>query len=337
MAEETHIDDGFSELTDDDEKSRRVASIALAFMNASTLSDDEIWHTYYEELDKRDSYRVAFKRDRATLAACGIVLERAHLADGSNAWHVNEKLSFANTSELSDQDALVIDIACLPLVDDPNFPYGDELRLALAKIDDVFDNEAIESLKPSVRTPDKVLNIVRGCLDAGTAVQIQYTDASGEASKRVVAPYGIFGLRDKKYLVAPRIDERGDIASGSMRRYRLDRISSAKQLPKITFELPDDFDVQDWISLPFQIGQTICKGSFLVPQSRQKELERDLDRLGKEAGELEHDHDRVIWHVNVSNIDAAASWAISEQLRPLDPPNLVESYRTLLKGVIQNG
>lgn len=325
--------DRYTELTGDDEKSRRVASLALAFMNATTLTDDQIWQSYYSDIEKRDSYRVTFRRDRACLAACGIILERCARPDGASAWRVDEQRSFADSTELSDEDALAIDVACLPLVDDANFPFGDDLRLALAKIDGSFDDTVVVGLAPADRTPDRVLATVRSCLSSGTAVEISYTDAHGTQSERLVAPYGMFGLRDSLYLVAPAIDEAGEVREDSTKTYRIDRIGDAKPQADVRFSVPEDFDVRDWIRLPFQIGPASCIASFVVPEGRRDEL----TSLAHKTGRLEKTADGLRWLVEVSDVGAAASWSIAEDLVPTGPVELVETRRALLEGVVEHG
>ena len=61
-------------LTHDDERARRICSLALDFMNArSPLPTSAIAHAHYPDL-REDAFRKAFSRDRA-------MLERAPLMD----------------------------------------------------------------------------------------------------------------------------------------------------------------------------------------------------------------------------------------------------------------
>ena len=57
-------------LTKDDERARRICSLAIEFMNArAPIASSALAARYYPELSA-DSFRRAFSRDRALLAAC---------------------------------------------------------------------------------------------------------------------------------------------------------------------------------------------------------------------------------------------------------------------------
>ena len=337
--------EGYSALSKDDEQATRIASLALAFMSSDTISDDTIWHSFYPDLTKPDSYRTAFRRDRAALAECGIMVSRA---EGQEAlWRV-DSASFVESTELSDEDAMALDVACLPLVDDPDFPYGAELRIALSKIDDAFDYPVSVSLPVEERIPSRQLATLQECNLSGQAAQIDYVRADGTTVQRLVAPYGFFGMRGHLYMVAPSIDERGIAVKGSAHTYRIDRVRRTSRNAGLSFEIPEDFDVRDWQKLPFQLGPVTCAGVFAIPAESAHEFSQVTlgkgtlfepdDTSGTKANtDNGHSPASLLWRVEISSVEDAASWAIAEDATPIAPPELVSAWRSKLEGVVAYG
>ncbi|MCI1666514.1 MAG: WYL domain-containing protein [Olsenella sp.] len=326
--------DGYVEISKDDEQARRIASLALAFMSSETIRDETIWRQFYPNLSKADSYRTAFRRDRAALTECGITVSRV---DGPETlWRV-DSASFVESTELSEEDAMALDVACLPLVDDQDFPYGSELRIALSKIDDAFDCPALISLPAEERVPSRQLAILQDCSLLGVAARIDYTRADGVSVERLVAPYGFFGMRGHLYLVAPAIDGNGRVIDGSTRTYRIDRVRRASKVAGTTFEVPEDFDARDWQKLPFQLGPAVCEASFAVPARRIREFSQVSQGKGTIRLPDGEATAPATWLVEVSSVEDAASWAIAEDVTPLSPPELVAAWRERLGGVISHG
>lgn len=325
-------DEGFIELSSDDTQARRVLSLAVEFMNARGPVPASTIERYYPDLSPESRNR-AFHRDRESLALCGIIVERVAKPDGAMAWQVDESRSFVEGSTLSERDAFLLDVACLPLVNDPEFTFRDELRIALAKIDHAFAADPVVSLSASTTRDDRDLATLRSCMTRGCAARIAYTRADGEESTRVVAPFGFFGLRGRLYMVAPRIDQDGTLEPDSMRVYLIDRVRGAKALDKVRFEVPDDFDVADWRKLPFQIGPTVCTCEFLVPEGALDELRRAA--LGR--GVLDEGPRGTTWFVETSSVEDAAAWAIAHGIRPVAPEELVIAWRSALGEVACRG
>jgi proteasome accessory factor B len=328
--------DGYVEISKDDEQARRIASLALAFMSSDIIRDDTIWHAFYSDLTKADSYRTAFRRDRAALAECGITVRRVNSPEA--LWQV-DSASFVESTELSKEDAMALDVACLPLVDDQDFPYGAELRIALSKIDDAFDYPVSVALPAEERVPSRQLATLQECSFSGIAASIDYTRADGTTIKRRIAPYGFFGMRGHLYMVAPAIDDAGFVIAGSSRTYRIDRVHRASKIAGTSFEIPEDFDIRDWQKLPFQLGPTSCEGVFAVPEDAVREFMQVTRGKGTfETPTATHEpHATTTWRVEVSNIEDAASWAIAEDITPLSPAELVAAWYAKLEGVVAHG
>lgn len=321
--------DHYIGLSKDDEEARRLLTLAVEFMNSRDgLRSSYLWDTIYTG-KSQDTFRKTFSRDRATLAVCGIVVERERTREGDFLWRVDERASYAHGAELGPREALTLDIACLPLLEDPTFPYRDDLRIALAKIDRAFV-DAGAPLSAAPGRDDRVLATVRTCLGASHAARISYQDAAGNRSERVIAPYGFFGLRGELYLVAPRLAEDGTVVPDSMRTYRVSRMEKVEELRGVSFEVPGDFCVADYRMLPFQLGPAVGTATFQVPPAAVDEL--PSFSLGR--GQVSHEGEKVLWSVEASDIAGAASWAVAQGIVPVAPQELVDTWKSVLEGVL---
>lgn len=317
-------------LTRDDERARRICSLALDFMNArAPLPSSDIARSHYPELGA-DAFRKAFSRDRAMLEACGIRVVEKGTAGGEALWAADEAASFARGAELGATDAATLELACRPLAEDPTFPLARDLRLALAKVTRAFA-ETLTVARVDAARPPRALSALRTCLANRHAARATYVDASGRASERLLAPYAFFGLRGELYLVAALLDEGGSEVPGHIRTYRVDRFEQASEEADLSFEVPLDFSVDDWRRLPFQMGPTAFDAVLLVDASRAG----DVRRAAGAQGHFEQRRDGLVWTVPVSDAHAAASWAVAMGARPLAPEPLVDAWRHVLEGAMQ--
>lgn len=322
----------------------RRAHLATLFLQASyPLETTEIIDQVYNnpthlELGRKplsaDSARRAMKRDIDALKATGLVIEAVgKTADGQSLWSVNRDLSFMQGIALSEEEAVILDIACLPLLDDPGFPERDELRLALAKIDRLFDATATAALTASSARDSDILVTVREALNARRALDISYTARDGSTTVRRVAPFAFFDIRSTLYVVCALIDEEGALRAGSERTYRIDRIARARRIDHVAFEIPEDFDVNAFRKLPFQIGSASIPCSFFVPA----ELSASLSVASFGKGTLSPADSGEVWEIEAADLDAAAAWAIAYGIRPLAPEGLVAAWRARLVEAVRHG
>ena len=315
----------------------RRAHLATLFLQAGRpLTTSELVEQVYNnptnlELGKKrlslESARKALRRDIDALKSAGLIVEAVGKADdGQSTWQVNRELSFTQGVALSEEDAVFLDIACLPLLDDPGFPERDELRLALAKIDRLFDALSTDALTASSVRDSDVLVTVREALNARTALDIVYRPRSGIAAARRVAPLAFFDLRSVLYVVCATVDDNGNLLPKSERTYRIDRIEKAKLVPRISFEIPRDFDVNAFRRLPFQIGDASVPCTFFVPDQLVGSVAASTFSKGVFSGT----DGGVRWDIDAADIDAAAAWAIAAGVRPLQPEELVCAWRARL-------
>lgn len=319
------------ELTKDDERARRLCSLALEFMNATRpIPSPEVARTFYPDLSP-DSFRRAFSRDRETLFSCGVSIEDVRSGGGESRWFINEQATFVQGTELGALDAAALEVACQPLLDDPAFPLESELRMALAKIANAFaEPTSGVATSPEARHQSRQLSTLLSCTLRSHGAKISYTDAQGRESTRLVAPFSFFELWGRLYLVAGRLDENGDLVEGGTRTYRVERVAAAEEAKSTSFQVPDDFCVQDWRKLPFQMGPAKVTGVFQVPEDREADVRPaslGQGRFGERDGVL-------VWEVPIADVSAAASWAVAQGIQPMAPTELVDAWKSVFEGVL---
>lgn len=316
------ISSGF---TEDERRAERAATLATFLMGARyPVGTAAIYERFYADLGDANR-RKTFSRDRELLATAGVLVRDAGWRDGEKAWEIDADASFANAAELSPLEAIALDVACQPLLEDHGFTHGEALRHALAKIDRTF-GDPDQAVRTSPAERSRASQIVLGCIDRARVVNVTYRDAKGIVSKRDFAPYGTFPCRGRGYVVGDFIEEGEDGATTRRRTLRLDRIESARETAQAA-AVPEGFDIADYLLLPFQIGPTTCTARFFVPESRLEALSASCLRSGTVANGKKGTE----WMVDVSDVDDAAGWAVAQAIRPLEPAELVESWKKCLK------
>ena len=310
-----------SGFTEDERRAERAATLATFLMGARyPVGTAAIYERFYAELGDANR-RKTFSRDRELLASAGVLVRDAGWRDGEKAWEIDTDASFANAAELSPLEAIALDVACQPLLEDHGFTHGEALRHALAKIDRTF-GDPDQAVRTSPAERSRASQIVLGCIDRARVVNVTYRDAKGTVSRRDFAPYGTFPCRGRGYVVGDFIEEGEDGATTRRRTLRLDRIESARETAQAV-AVPEGFDIADYLLLPFQIGPTTCTARFFVPENRREALSASCLRSGTVANGKKG----AEWTVDVSDVDDAAGWAVAQAIRPLEPAELVESWK----------
>lgn len=314
-----------SGFTEDERRAERAATLATFLMGARyPVGTAAIYERFYAELGDANR-RKTFSRDRELLATAGVLVRDAGWRDGEKAWEIDDDASFANAAELSPLEAIALDVACQPLLEDHGFTHGEALRHALAKIDRTF-GDPDQAVRTSPAERSRASQIVLYCIDRGRVVNVTYRDAKGALSRRDFAPYGTFPCRGRGYVVGDFLDEDESGTVTKRRTLRLDRIESARETAQAA-AVPEGFDIADYLLLPFQIGPTTCTARFFVPESRLEALSASCLRSGTVANGKKG----AEWTVDVSDVDDAAGWAVAQAIRPLGPAELVESWKKCLK------
>lgn len=319
-------DEGDS-LTQADVQARRLLDIVLTLLGSPhPVSSTRLRELHYPDV-RPGSFRKLFLRDRERLALCGIVVRRTNRPPDEPLWEIDQERSFVAKDALTPREAMIIDVACAQLAGDPSFPLASDLRIALAKVDRLFDKRSpVTSGLPPARS-DRRLATLEGCLLSRHAVDIGYRKADGTATTRRLLPYGLFSLGGQSYLVAPSLDEVGSVGPASIRTYRVDRITSIRECKDINYVIPKDFDVHDYVLLPFQTGRHRYYADFVLADGDMGEYALEN---GLKAYVIHQDGFDAL-HLGVADEDTAASWAIEQGLVPLQPPSLVATWNSILR------
>lgn len=322
----------YLKMTGDDLRASRVLTLAIKFFaTRSAIASSTIARDLYPGLDER-SFNRQYLRDRELLATFGLVVRAVDDNGGDTLWHVDEGASYVQDEVLTPADARMLYVLCHDLVYDRSFAYRDELRMALAKISQMYRGTPLGRTEASPSADRKILQTLVAAMGNRVAVAATYTDAHGATSERNLALLGSFGLHGHTYFVASRVEKDGTLLDNSVRTYRLDRFSKARELRNCIYEVPQDFCVNDYERLPFQIGDATGTARFLMPEEPTREVMRAAARSGciREEAATASAAPRTTWNVSYSSPQTAAAWAVGVGLMPLDPPELVDAYHAVL-------
>lgn len=322
-------DDG---ITETDLQARRILDLALAFTNApNPLSSSELHRRYYPQVSK-ESFRKVFLRDREKLALCGLVIRRTNKQPDEPLWQVDPDASYALTGDLSEGEALALDVACAPLASEAGFPYADDLRMALSKIDRAFGPGHVARVSSQAKTRGRVAATAERCASLHHACHFVYQSKGDTQTQGLMTIYGFFFLRGNTYVVADLLSSQDASPADEIRTYRLDRFVSMRENARISYVIPPDFCITDYVLLPFQLGPSRYYATFAIPEDALRTIKEDASGYGT----LSYSGGMWEWKVPVSSEEDAASWAIAEGIVPKSPPSLLSAWKSLLEKVAES-
>ena len=199
-------------------------NLALYLANATTpVSAEEIRTEVigYSADQADDAFKRQFERDKDDLRASGFVI----LTDPENEgyYHLDRSATFARPLDLTPQEAAAVRAAASALVDDPSFPFTEDLRLAIAKISSAVESGDVPAAaRLADEDPDQQGAVVAELVAAAGAcksVEFGYTNSHGISAPHEVEPYGLF-LHDGRWYLVGR-----DIAKDEERTYTVARMS----------------------------------------------------------------------------------------------------------------
>jgi predicted DNA-binding transcriptional regulator YafY len=109
--------------------------------------------------------------------------------------------------------------------------------------------EAAEERPPNPQRR-QIERIVIDGLVQGRVVEITYTDARGQESRRAIRPYFLEPRPEGRTVYVFALDE----SSREVRSFRIDRIGEARLLPS-PFQVPEDFDIDSLVAGSWGIWQ----------------------------------------------------------------------------------
>ena len=306
-----------------DERARRLAGLALTFSEGGgPISSSRLRAAFYPDLAE-DAFRKSFARDIEALASSGLAVENLAPRGEEGMWQAAEA-SFVADPPLTGDEAAILDLACVPLLNDPSFAWRDELRLALAKVDDHFAGSFPAPIAKRGGS-DPLLSQLLDCETRRVAASVRYERADGTVTTRTIAPLGHFSLRGHIYFVAARLDGEGP---EEPHVYLFDRFSRVSAVPGAGFEVPEGFDLRDYVKLPFQLGPCDHSCRLRVPETVAGDVREAIGHRGRTSVDGQG---RTVWEVPAHDLTLTARWAIGNGLVPLAPQELVREWRRILE------
>lgn len=310
----------------------RLVNLALFLASRSRPVSIEECRTaglgYPEDADEAAFQRM-FERDKDALRASGLAI----VTHEDGTYSVDPDRSYAAEIDLSDAECATVRALAAALLNDPSFPFRDDLGLAVAKMDlGPFPGEpAVSSL--AVSEPERQSAQARAAAEAVARrkrVRFGYTNARGESRLHEVEPYGVAYRRGRWYLVGRDVDIDAVRVYALVRAVGLTPNASGPKTPD--FEPPADFSIEDHLVLPFQIGGSRFEATALFEQDAAWRAKAATEGKGR----LEPMPDgRVRWHVGAASARAFAAWCVQNGpgVRPVAPEDAVRAYRDGLQEV----
>lgn len=288
----------------------------------------------YPDDQETGAFLRMFERDKDALRAAGFVIAVSKVEEVEK-YRIDAEATFARPVALAPDERSAVRAVAAALADDPGFPFGDDLVLALGKLGAGGASGTLASSALTDESPAEQAAFAQSLAEAVQArktARFAYTNAAGEQKQHDVEPYGLFFRDGRWYLVA--LDR--DI--GEVRIYavgRMNHLSVNERSPQHPdFERPTGFEVRDYERLPFQLGGT-TEG---VTVRFAPDVAWRAERLSGGRGALDPQPDgSALWAVECSDSRRLARWIVDAGpgISPVAPPALVDALRGGLEAVIR--
>lgn len=283
----------------------------------------------YPAAQDEDAFLRMFERDKDQLRDAGFAIEET-----GGHYRMDAASTFATKIDFSPDEAAAIRAVGQALLEDPAFPFADDLRLALAKIATSFSPPGTPAITRLASEQPQQQGTLVAALDAALTarkrVTFGYANQQGEHKFHEVEPYGLFARDARWYLVAR------DVALDEVRVYavaRADGVTTNPRRPKSPdFERPGDFNVSAFIGLPFQYGaEDLMALLRFTPEQAWR-----APALTAGKGVLEADGDALLWHIAARNGDALMRWVVENgpDIEIVEPERLAADLRSRARGVV---
>ena len=314
----------------------RILNLALLLgvhvRDKSGVSTQRIRSEIYPENQSDGAFLKMFQRDKDTLRQAGIAIK----TDTEGNTLLEESGTFIDIPDLMPAERAALQVAGYAQLSEPLFPLPLALRMALTKLSGLLDSESAPALRKLPTTsslgaldcdgssntpsanhqannslfPELLLNAI----NQQYVVTINYVNAANISSSREINPYGMFLLSGRWYIVGL------DAQSDDFRIFKVGRIRKLEILEK-HFTRITDFELSDWISLPFQIPKPTAQKRSNDSLSGKTQLIISADRavaidgLTRGKGTVTALEDgSFLWEVDYCDYDELISYALEHDL-----------------------
>ena len=308
----------------------RILNLALLLgsraHDSTGVSSEEIRSSIYPKGQSTAAFQKMFHRDKETLQHAGIVLE----TDSAGFTKLITESTFVDLASLTAAEKAMLALSGYAALSEELFPLPLALRMALTKLSGALDADSAPALRqlPTSSTvgnwdgespaelkltnsetgndPSLHVEMLFRAIKSQNAVSINYVNATGTVSSRTLKPYGLYLLAGRWYLVAH------DKTVGDVRVFKVSRIFSLHTTDK-HFERSENFNLSQWISLPFQLSSEPQKTTTLIIPSNHKDKAGALTRG---QGQLSpRDDGGLLWTIGYRDYDGLITYALEHNLQ----------------------
>lgn len=327
------LDDGRPGVPDAAERLVNLALLLASTRHPVTASQCRAAGLGYPDGQDDAAFIRMFERDKDALRAAGLVIS-VDASGGAEAYRLDADATYARPIELAPDEVAAIKAVAAALAEDDDFPFKEDLALALGKLGaSTHDGPIAATQAADHATAGQSLyaRAIAEAVQTRKTVTFGYTNARGESRTRTVDPYGVF-FRGGVWYMAGR-----DRETDGIRTFAVGRVTDLDVNPlrphTPDFERPAGFDVREHELLPFELGDPISTARLRF----EPEVAWRAESLARGRGALTSLPDgSAVWTIAVADLGRLASWLVDEGpgILPVDPPELVTALGNGLRAVV---
>lgn len=322
-------------------RTERLLDLITYLLNArEPVSWSQIKNYFPEDYSKgiEESNQRKFERDKAELITLGIPIDYRTGSDiGDDGYIIDKDKLFLPEVRFSPTELSLLMLAAEAVIENDNFPYREQLNLALTKFS--------SSQNPVYRSPEEIqiryysddktaaaqqiiLDQIQMALDRRKSLKITYhAFSTGEKTDRTVYPYGLILRKGRWTLVG------WDLLRQDIRAFVLTRVEDAEanQLKPGTpdYTIPDDFSLKNYQKQPWEIYKHPAIDVVIkLSEHRLNELLPEIPGAEKIKNS--------IYKLRVTNVDRLISWILTQKQDALilEPEEVKEKARQALTSLL---